>query len=432
MTKQKIKYRLSPSIGKRELENNDVLFAKTILPNGLRIISEEIKTAGSFALGVFVNAGSNRDYVNLDGLAHFVEHASFRKTRNSSGRKLNTAFESIGAYTNAFTTKEATCYYVRAIKDNFRPCVRLLSEIVIHPVYLEKDIEKEKLIILEEIKSYDDEPEEVIFDYGDMILFGTHPLSHPIVGNQKTVKNIHSNDVILFHSQYYKPANLVVAYAGPMEHSKIVDIIYHYFSKNDNNIPEELSSDELMDLNYQPRTLILKKRFNQTHFLMNRMVVGMDSEERYRISALNFILGEGLSSRLHKKLREDKSLVYTVYSSLQLFKNAGTLSIYAAGEKNNYEKIKELVEKELRNLVKNGISKLELKIAKEQLKSNTIMALESLSARIQNLAKSELSLGYNESLDEIIGKINQITLDELNNIADKYFVPERWSSIAFI
>lgn len=431
MTKQIDKYRFAPSKGKKELKNN-ITFSKSILPNGIRIISEEIKTSNSFAFGVFINAGSNCDFRNLDGLAHFVEHASFRKTRKNSGRKLNTAFESIGAYTNAFTTKETTCYYVRAIQDNFKPCVRLMAEIVFYPIYIEKDIEKEKLIIMEEIKSYDDEPEEVIFDYGDKILFGSHSLSHPIVGYSKTVRNINVNDVINFHNQFYSPSNILISYAGPLEHERLTEIIWQFFGKNDlSNSPNSDISVFLPD-QYTPKSVSYKKRFSQSHLLMNRIVGGMDSEDRYKISALNFILGEGMSSRLNKKLREDKSLVYTVYSSLQLFKKAGTISIYAAGEKNNNSKIKDLIEKELTSLAANGLTKLELKIAKEQLKSNTIMALESLSARIQNIAISELSLGYNEPLTEIIEKIESISLDELNVIANKFFYPEYWSSVVFL
>lgn len=431
MTKPKIKYRLTPSHRNEELKNN-IKFSKTVLPNGIRIISEEIKTSTSFAFGVFIDAGSNCDFKNLDGLAHFVEHASFRKTRKNSGRKLNTAFESIGAYTNAFTTKEATCYYVRAIQDNFKPCVRLMSEIVLHPIYIEKDIEKEKLIILEEIKSYDDEPEEVIFDYGDKILFGTNPLSHPIVGNLKSVKNISVKDVIEFHDKYYSPSNIVISYAGPLEHQKLLEIIWQNFDKFDIYSSNNFEQTDFSDIINSPTALSYKKRFSQSHLLINRLVCGMNSDERYLIAALNFILGEGLSSRLHKKLREDKSLVYTVYSSLQLFKKTGSISIYAAGEKNNHSKIRTLIEKELENLHKNGITKLELKIAKEQLKSNTIMALESMSARIQNIAKSELSLGHNESLTEIIKKIDSISIDDLNFVAKKYFVPESWNSIIFL
>lgn len=431
MTKPKIKYRLAPTNGKDELKNN-IIFSKTVLPNGVRIISEEIKTSSSFAFGVFVDAGSNCDFRNLDGLAHFVEHASFRKTRKNSGRKLNTAFESIGAYTNAYTTKEATCYYVRAIQDNFKPCVRLMSEIVLHPIFIEKDIVKEKLIIIEEIKSYDDEPEEVIFDYGDKILFGSNALSHPIVGNLKSVKGIKVNDVIEFHDKYYSPSNIVISYAGPLEHQRLTEIIWQNFNKFDFVSDNNSFKPDFIDVVNTPTSLSYKKRFNQSHLLMNRLVGGMNSEERYKIAALNFILGEGLSSRLHKKLREDSSLVYTVYSSLQLFKKTGNISIYAAGEKNNHDKIRMLVEKELKNLAINGITKLELKIAKEQLKSNTIMALESMSARIQNIAKSELTLGYNESLTEIIEKIDCISIDDLNDIATKYFFPENWSAIIFI
>lgn len=426
------KYRFVSSNGKNQLKNNEVIYSKTIFPNGLKVISEEIKTTSTFALGVFINAGSNRDYKYRDGLAHFVEHASFRKTRKISGRKLNTAFESIGAYTNAFTTKEVTCYYVRAMHENFKPCLRLLSEIILYPVYLEKDIEKERAIIMEEIKSYEDEPEEVIFDYGDIILFDKHPLSHPIVGSQKSVKQIQTNDIENFHNQFYSPNNIVISYAGPLQHTKLLDIVWQFFYNSPKN---EISFSETLDFSYlenKPKLSIYKKRFNQTHLLLNRVVEGMNSEDRYKISALNFILGEGLSSRLHKKLREDKSLVYTIYSSLQLFKTIGSLSIYAAGEKNKYEEIRNIIENELNNLAKNGITKLELKIAKEQLKSNTIMALESLSARIQNLAKSELTLGRNESIKEIIDNIDSITQDELNYLSNIYFHPGKWNQIIFI
>ena len=210
------------------IDDDKIVYNKSTLSNGLRIITEQVPVVESYALGIFFNCGSRDDFDTKNGLAHFLEHAAFRHTKTRTSKQLASQFESIGAYTNAYTTKESTGFYVRALTEHFEKTLELLADLTFNTVFVEKEIDKERSIILEEIKTYEDDPEELIMDYGEKLIFSDNKLENPIVGVAGSVNNISCYDLENFQKQFYRPDNTVVSFAGNLEHGKIVKIIEKY------------------------------------------------------------------------------------------------------------------------------------------------------------------------------------------------------------
>ena len=403
------------------------MYNKTVLDNGLRIVSYQIPTAQSYSLGVFVNSGSRDDFENCEGIAHFLEHCVFRRTRNKTSKKISREFENLGAYTNAFTTKEITCFYVRALPDNFSKILKLIYDITITPVFADKDIDKERKIINEEIKSYYDDPEELILDYADDIIFKDSSLAHPIIGTEESIGNINSQKLGEFHQQHFEPQNMLISVVGNFDHNKLVDKISKVFNYPNN---QHFENNRAIST-YSPDTKQFDMEYAQNHFLYCTRSCNYSADEKYSLSALNFLLGEGNSSRLNLNLREKHGLVYTVYSNVQLYTDTGVFSIYAGSENKNIGKIQNIIESEMLKLSKDKITEKELFLAKQQLKSAAVMSIESYSELMQDIAKCELMNQAYLSTEDIYRKIDSISTDEVNNIIEKYMNLDKWSKIIF-
>lgn len=408
----------------------NVIYRKTELENGVRLVTEQVPGYESFALGYCINIGSADDKKNYEGLAHFMEHISFRRTKNYTGKRLVNEFESIGAYVNAFTTKEQTCFYVRALNKHLPKCIKLLSEIVANPVMLEREIQKEKDIILEEIISYEDDPEELIFDLGEEMLFHGSGYSHPIAGRAESVKRINSAVLEEHHKNYYSSQNIVVSYSGSVSHLDVAHLVGRAYLPHSKNTRANINNDFIQFP--KPRKLVLEKQFQQSHQLFMIPTDGMHSNNRYIWGIINNILGEGLSSRLNQTLREKHAYVYSVYSTLSLMKNAGIMSIYAACDKTKMNRIEELILTEIDKIHKNSFTEKEIRSAKQQLISNTIMALEGVSEKMQSLARSECACCEYESLEDTINMIQEITKDQIFEIIKKNLTPSNWSEVQLV
>ncbi|MBM2815886.1 MAG: hypothetical protein HW421_2648 [Ignavibacteria bacterium] len=420
----------------RELSSDvAVKFRKTTLDNGLRIITEEIPYSKSFALGISIHAGSRDESNEYCGAAHFLEHAAFRRTNKRTSRQIASGFESIGAYSNAYTTKEVTCFYARALTPNFRKTFEILFDVVFNPAFNKSDIEKERTIILEEIKSYDDEPEELIFDYADKLLYGSHPLSNPIVGTLDSVGKIDSEALLKFYKNHYTPGNIIITLAGNVSHDELTNEVIKVFGTKKTNGKQQLtdssgqSSQEITP--FKPQRLEEVRSFQQTHILLANRVPGINSPDRYRLAVLNVMFGDGMSSRLNQKLREQHGIAYSVYSTLQLMSDCGGLYVYIATDKKKAAKAEKLLTAEFNKLLEQKLIKPELQRSKEQLKSNSIMALESLSVRMQNLSKSEFVFGRQETIDSIIGSIDSVSMEHIEELIEKYMNLKNWHFVIF-
>lgn len=403
---------------------------KSVLPNGVRVLTEQVTGARSFALGIWVNVGTRDEQLATAGIAHMIEHLVFRRSTSRTSRQIASAFEARGAYVNAFTSKEQTCYYVRALAPHFAACLEVLADIVLHPVFDARDVEKERSVILEELKSYDDEPEELIQDVAEQRLFGSHPMGLPIAGHAHTVSAIRIADLRRFHRTWYRADNITVAVAGGMPHDEIVRAVEKVFTQRRS---ARTTSDSLPKRTLpKPRHSVsheMERPFQQTHVCLVRRTPGVRHPDRWALTLLNTVLGDGMSSRLHQRIREKLGGAYAVNSSLQLLTDCGVMSVYAGVERSSAGRITQALTKELNLLAQSGVTLAELKRAKEQVKSGMMMSLESLSARMNALAKAELEEGVFEDVNDTLTAIDAVTLRDMAKAAAALGDASAWTRV---
>ncbi|MFM8568514.1 MAG: M16 family metallopeptidase [Candidatus Kapaibacterium sp.] len=404
---------------------------KSVLPNGVCVLTEHVTDARSFALGIWVNAGTRDEELSKAGIAHMIEHLVFRRSASRTSRQIASAFEARGAYVNAFTSKEQTCYYVRALTPHFEACLKVLADIVLHPVFDARDVEKERRVILEELKSYDDEPEELIQDVAEQRLFGSHPMGSPITGHPHTVAAIRIPDLRRFHRAWYRMDNITVAVAGGMAHQDIVRMVQSVFPQRASASGASLARRPKRSLPKprHPLSHALERPFQQTHLCYARRTEGVRHKDRWALTLLNTVLGDGMSSRLHQRIREKLGGAYSVNSSLQLLTDCGVMSVYAGVERTSAERIDQAVRKELDVLASAGVAKSELKRAKEQVKSGMMMSLESLSARMNALAKAELEEGMFEDVNDTLEAIDAVSLHDVARVATGLGRASSWTRV---
>ena len=407
---------------------NEINYSKTVLKGDLRVLTEEIQSVESFALGITVGSGSRDDLQDKSGTAHLLEHTAFRQSKKHSSKEIAERFENIGAYCNAFTTKENISFYVRALKNNLKKSLNLLSELVCEPVFKKNDCQKERLIILEEIKSSEDDPEEYIFDLAEKIIFDGNTLSEPIMGSQESILNISEDDVKDYYNLNFTKSNTIISCAGNISHDEISDLIDSNFKFYNIAIKSPRTNNVVKN---NCKKIELHKSFQQSHILAAIHVKGHYAEEKYALSLLNIIFGDGMSSRLNQRLREKHSLAYNIYSSAQIYRDNGGFFIYAACENNKIKKIENLIFLEIEKLLSGGISDTEYSRAREQLKSSLIMSLESMTSRMESLAKNEFYSGEYESVNTMIDIIDSISKDEIMKLVTQYFHLENWTTIIF-
>ena len=401
----------------------------TEISENLLLVSEEIPTAETYSLGFFYEVGSRDELPEVNGIAHFIEHCAFRRTNRYSSRQIATKFESLGAYANAYTTQESTSFYVRALKSNFLPTFKLLNDITRNTVFLPKDIEKERQIILEEIKSYEDDPEESIFDYGDKQIFGQHSMGTSILGTEESLMNIDEHKLRDYHYHNFKLGRLVISYAGPHSHDFILNKTRLYINRSD----EPFQSPERITPQILPNSEIdIEKSVSQSHLLIGTRIPGYCHDTRYALPLFNILFGDGMSSRLYQNLRDRYGIAYSIYSTLQIHSDCGVFYIYAASDKNKLKRTERLIIEELDKFLNNPLKDKELQRSKEQLKTSMILELESLSARMQSLSKSILMKSDFENIHETIEIINNIQSLDIKEIVAKYIKPDALSKIRIV
>jgi predicted Zn-dependent peptidase len=416
-------------INKNLLKTKQIInFKKTILNNNLRIITEEIPYVESFALGITINGGSRDEPLQKSGIAHFLEHSVFRRSKKMNSKQIASQFESLGAYTNAFTTQEITCFYVRALTEHFVKILKILNEITFNPSFVPREIEKERHIIYEEIKSYEDDPEEYILDIGDRQLYGEHPLGNPIIGTADSLSLITIDDLVNYHEKFYSLSNITFTFAGALPHEFVVEKIFNQVRNNFNSKPIIISrvTPEVTI----PSKIEIVNPMQQAHLLLGKPTLSYKHPDKNALAVLNILFGDGLSSRLYQNLRDKYGIAYTIYSSSQLYSDCGSFYIYAATDKSKVNKTKELVFKEIEKL--DTISENDLKRAKVQYKTGIIMELESMSARMQSLAKMELLEGELETLQTTLEKVDKISMEDIQRVVKSNFSDFNWHEAVLI
>lgn len=388
------------------------------LDNGLRVVYEKISYVNSISVGLWVENGSRNEEIENNGISHFIEHMLFKGTDKRSSLDIVEAIEDVGGQINAFTGKEATCFYIKALDSYLDLSLDILSDMLFNSKFSSEEIEKEKGVVIEEINMSEDSPEDVLSDLHSMAIWGEDPISLPILGSLDTVNSFTRDQIIKYVSSRYIPENSVISIAGNFDEEVTEELIYKYFGnwESKNKKITSYSSPILLK-----EHLYKNKKIEQLHISLGIPGVKTGNEDLYTLLLLSNVLGGGASSLLFQKIREEKGLCYSIFSYISAFNNTGVVAIYTSLNPKYASRVVSLIKNEIYNFINTGISDLKLKKAKEQLKGSYILGLESTSSRMFNNGKSVLFLNRINTPDDIIRKVDAIDQDKITKVLGKTF-----------
>jgi predicted Zn-dependent peptidase len=392
---------------------------KTVLDNGLKILSEEIPAMRSVAIGILAGAGSANEAKEESGISHFIEHMAFKGTRKRSAYEIAHALDAVGGKINAYTSKEYTMYYAVVLDKHIDTAIDVLCDIFLNSLFDEKEISVEKGVILEEIKMYEDTPDELIHDFfAEKILHG-HPIGRPTIGLKETVSSIKRADILKHRDEWYSPRNTIVSLAGalPAEAARMLAPCFESW-KGKEAVPPAPPPEIKGSLNLKT------KKTEQLHLCLGVKGVSQVDEDRYPYAVLDNVLGGSMSSRLFQEVREKRGLAYSIFSTSSPFRNFGISYVYAGTSKENLKQVIDLILEQFTDIKKKGVRPEELERAREYLKGTLVLGLESTSARMGWLARSEFYYGRVMTIDEIFEKVDKVTQDDIIRLANKFFRDE--------
>lgn len=388
------------------------------LDNGLTIIGEEISYLRSVSMGVWVNVGSRMEDEKTSGTSHFIEHLLFKGTKNRTAKELVSEIDNIGGQINAFTSKECTCYYVKLLDEHIDIGIDILSDMVLNSTFDKVDIKKERSIIIEELKMYEDSPDDLSYDLLIENIFRGHSLGMNIIGTEESLNNMDRESILEYFNKFYVPNNTVISISGNIDFDEVSSQIEEKFKAWENRKLEI----EYSEAKFNPCFITKNKDTEQVNMsVCLKGVPTEDDTESYAIAVVNNILGSSISSRLFQKIREERGLVYSIYSSQTLYRKCGELGIFCSMSSENVQKVYKLILEEVRDLRENYITDDELEFSKEQLKGSLILDLESTTSRMSMSGRNMLLNKNVKTTDEIIECINKVDLDAVKSVINKVF-----------
>lgn len=394
---------------------------KTILPSGLRIVTEEVNTVRSAAVGIWINVGSRDESTSTAGASHFLEHLLFKGTKNRTALDISSAIESVGGEMNAFTSKEYTCFYARVIDSDLSLAIDVLSDLITSSIIQNDDVKAEANVVLEEIAMRDDDPSDLIHDLFLETYYGNTNLGKPILGTVKSIKNMSRNTVYNYYKKRYLPQDIVVAVAGNIKHKQVVRLVEAALSRD--GFLDKPKTDYRLRTSNSVRVAgrgkvgIIDRKTEQAHLLYGVDGVSRTDDRRFALSILASALGGGMSSRLFQEIREKRGLAYSVYSYIQQFAGSGSLSFYAGCQPQKAEEVVEIIRNIIGEVAENGIRDEEINRAKGAVRGALVLSQEDSASRMNRIGKSELVYGEVMSFDEILKRVAAVTHDEIREIA---------------
>jgi predicted Zn-dependent peptidase len=394
----------------------------TRLANGLRVITEAMPHVRSVSVGIWIGSGSRRESAEQNGLSHFIEHMLFKGTSKRSAEDIARSVDSIGGNLDAFTAKELVCFNTKVLDEHLSQAFDVLADLVLHPIFREEDIEKEKGVILEELKMEADSPDYLVHEIFSSNFWKDHPLGKPILGTRETVKRYDRAMVQSYYSSIYAPANMLITAAGNLSHERMVALVREHF--------EDVAPGKPLGVDPVPGThariaLRNKKALEQVHMCLGVPSYPLPHEERFACYVMNTLLGGGMSSRLFQNIRERQGLAYAVFSELNPYRDTGCLSIYAGTSIESAPKVVQSILKEFRQLKEQTVNDEELRRAKDHLKGSLMLSLESTGSRMSNLARQEMYFSRFFTLDELVESIELVTAADVQRIAQTFFDPKQ-------
>ncbi|MFC3746345.1 M16 family metallopeptidase [Paenibacillus sp. GCM10012306] len=389
---------------------------KLVLSNGLRVVTEKIPTGRSVSFGIWVKTGSRNEKPENNGISHFVEHMLFKGTDRYSAKEIAEQFDAIGGNVNAFTSKEYTCYYAKVLDEHLPIAVDILSDMFFRSKLDAEELEKERNVILEEIAMCEDTPDDLVHDLMCAAAYQDHPLAYSILGLKERLLEMTPDHLRAYMKEQYTIENTVISVAGNIN-DELIGLLEQHFGTFDNHG----TSASLSVPEFHGELLFHRKKTEQNHICISLPGVRSGDPLQYAMVLINNAVGGGMSSRMFQEIREKRGLAYSVYSYHSSQADSGLFTVYAGTAPKQTKEVLELTKEMLYELADKGFSEDELVKGKEQMKGSLILSLESTSSRMNRIGKNELMLGRHNTLDDMIAKIQQVTMNDINAVLDNMF-----------
>ena len=393
------------------------MISKDILPNGMRVVIEELPYVHSASIGIWVGTGSRHEAPEILGVSHFLEHMCFKGTKNRTAKQIAESLEEVGGQLNAFTSKEHTCYYAKVLSEDFDLAADVLADMFLNSLFSAADIKKEKNVIMEEIKMYEDTPDELVHDLYTATVWADDSLGQQIIGTAETVGQTKRSQLNDYFKSRYFPENVVVAVAGNVQWAAVIDKISKLFA----GFRRKGRVMENGEVKASSGSKFVYKDIEQVHLCLGVPGLSQKDEDIYVLHVLNNILGGGVSSRLFQEVREDRGLTYTIYSYHSAHTNAGLFGIYAGTSAETASEVVDISLGQILDIRNNGVTPEELRRTKQQIKGNLLLGLESVSGRMTRIGKSELSMGKIITPEEIVEKVMAVSNEAVIALAGRMF-----------
>jgi predicted Zn-dependent peptidase len=392
---------------------------RTVLPGGLRVVTETMPTVRSAAFGIWVGIGSRDENLVDAGATHYLEHLLFKGTQRRSALEISAAMDAVGGDLNAFTAKEYTCYYARVLDSDLPLAVDVVSDMVTGSLIQEEDVEAERGVILEEIAMRDDEPSDLVHDEFSTALYGDVPLGRPILGTVDSINSLTADGIGRYYRDRYLPPNLVIAVAGNVDHDEVLRHVDKAFEgrlgKEGPPSPPRIGGDGAAP---NPGVRLIPRQTEQANLILGTIGVSRTDDRRFALGVLNSALGGGMSSRLFQEVREKRGLAYSVYSYTSQYADTGAFGVYAGCQPGKIDEVLTICRDEVAKVVEHGLTDEELSRGKGQLRGSMVLGLEDTGSRMSRIGKSELVYEELLSVDEVIARIDAVTLDDIRAVAD--------------
>jgi predicted Zn-dependent peptidase len=399
------------------------MYRKDTLSNGIRVVSETLPKTRSLSIGVWVKVGSRHEPKEISGVSHFIEHMFFKGTKKRTARDIATEVDSLGGEMNAFTSQENTTYYIKVLDEHLPAAVDILSDILLGSRFDPADMEKERKIILEEIKGVEDTPDDFIHELFTATVWPDNSLGRPILGTKETIRALKHADIVRYIEDYYIPREIVISVAGNFEHAHLIDLLEGAFGKlSRKGVPKQEIAPA-----FNRAVTVKKKQLEQVQVCLGCKGLHYTHEDRFVIMALNTLLGNSMSSRLFQEVREQNALAYSIYSYVTAYRDAGLVTVYAGTDPANAKEAIGLIVKELRKIRDEGITAAEEKRVKDQIKGNLVLSLETSNSHMGRIARQEIYFGKYLSVDDIIKTVDKVTAEQVQRLARQLFTRENLS-----
>ncbi|MBN2373922.1 insulinase family protein [bacterium] len=395
--------------------NQGCQYKKSVLENGMRVVTEYIPYVRSVAVGFCIVGGSRVEPDPLNGATHFIEHMLFKGTKKRSSRDIAIEIDSIGGHLDAFTSREYTCFLANCLDENLNIAMDLLTDILLNPLFPPDETEMERSVILEEIRSIEDTPDEYVHDILTQMFWGDHPLGRPIIGVRSIIDSISSDALKGYYQRAYQPQRIILAAAGNLKHDQILDMVRDVIP-----MPDDVYKFPTQTIPaISPHLSLKEKELEQVHISLGTAALPHTDEARHAGYLLNTILGGGISSRLFQTIREERGLAYSICSFWNSYEDTGMLSVYAGTKKESAEEVVDLIIKEFQKLKADYVLEDELNKGKNQLKGNLMLSLESTTSRMSKLARQEMYFGRYFTLTETLDAIERVKAQDILELANR-------------